>query len=72
MSQSVPTGYISPGNARGLAQKTCLKWSGFDFRKLPGGQEFDNGLGFVENESETSKNSVDQIFRGENKQETNK
>ena len=30
MSQSIPTGYIPPGNPRGLAQK--ITWgSGFDF-----------------------------------------
>ena len=28
MSQSIPTGYIPPGNPRGLAQKTC--WGGWD------------------------------------------
>ena len=31
MSQSIPTGYIPPGNPRGLAQKTCPGGSGFDF-----------------------------------------
>ena len=31
-----------------------------------GGQEFDKGQDFVENEIETSKNGVDQIFTSEN------
>ena len=46
--------------------------SGFDFRKLPGGREFDKGRDYVENEIETSKNSVDQIFTGENKKKTSR
>ena len=52
MSQSIPTGYIPPGNPRGLAQKIA-RGSGFDFRKLPGGREFDKGGDFVEIQSET-------------------
>ena len=53
MSQSIPTGYIPPGNLRGLAQRDCPGGSGFDFRKLPGDREFDKGGDFVEIESET-------------------
>ena len=67
MSQSIPTGYIPPGNPRGLAQKACPGVSGFDFRKLPGDREFDKDRDYVENKIEASKNSVDQIFTGKNK-----
>ena len=45
--------------------------SGFDFQKLPGSREFDKAQDFVENEIETSKESVDQIFTSENKNKWN-
>ena len=52
MSQSIPTGYIPPGNPRGLAQKNCPGvgiWLSKDAR----GREFDKGRDFVEIQSET-------------------
>ena len=49
MSQSIPTGYIPPGNS----SKSLPGGLGFDFQKLPRGQEFDKGLDYVENEIET-------------------
>ena len=67
MFQSVPTGYIPPGNPQGLAQKTC-----------PGGRDltFESCLG-ARNSTRTGilwkmkvklqKNSVDQILTGKNK-----
>ena len=58
----------SPRATPGISSKTC-PGVGFDFWKLPGGREFDKDRDFVENESETSKNSVDQIFTGENKKQ---
>ena len=67
MSQSIPTGYIPPGQPLGISSKNLPGGLGFDFRKLPGGREFDKGRDYVENESETSKYSMDQIFTGENK-----
>ena len=56
-----------PGQPPGISSKNLPRGSGFDFRKLPGEREFDKGWYYVENEIETSKNSVDQIFTGEKK-----
>ena len=53
MSQSIPTGYIPPGQPPGISSKTLPGGSGFDFWKLPGGLEFDKGGDFVEIQSET-------------------
>ena len=54
MSQSIPTGYIPPpGQPPGISSKTLPGGSGFDFRQLPGGWEFDKGGDFVEIQSET-------------------
>ena len=36
MSQSIPTGYIPPGNPRGLAQKTCTGGRDLTFESCPG------------------------------------
>ena len=55
MSQSIPTGYIPPGQPPGINSNSLPGGSRFDFRKLPGGREFDKDRDFVENESETSK-----------------
>ena len=57
-----------PGQPPGISSKNLPGGSGCDFEKLPRGREFDKGRDFVENESETSKNCVDQIFTGEKKQ----
>ena len=43
------------------------KPSGISSKNLPRAREFDKGWDFVENEIETSKKSMDQIFTGENK-----
>ena len=51
MSQSIPTGCIPPGQPPGIRSKNLPGGSGFDFRKLPGGREFDKDRDFVENES---------------------
>ena len=58
MSQSIPTGYIPPGQPPGISSKRLPGGSGFDFRNLPGGREFDKGGDFVEIESETFCPSV--------------
>ena len=52
MSQSIPTGYIPPGNPRGLAQKTC---SGVGIRllKVAWGPGIDKRMDSVENGIET-------------------
>ena len=50
MSQSFPTGYISPGNPRGLAQKHCPGGQDLTFESC---REFDKGGDFVEIQSET-------------------
>ena len=36
MSQSIPTGYIPPGNPRGLAQKNCPRGRDLTFESCPG------------------------------------
>ena len=36
MSQSIPTGYIPPGNPRGLAQKDCPGGRDLTFESCPG------------------------------------
>ena len=36
MSQSIPTGYIPPGNPRGLAQKHCPGGRDLTFESCPG------------------------------------
>ena len=36
MSQSIPTGYIPPGNPRGLAQKDCPGARDLTFESCPG------------------------------------
>ena len=36
MSQSIPTGYIPPGNPRGFAQKTCPGGRNLTFESCPG------------------------------------
>ena len=66
MSQSIPAGYIPPGNPQGLAQKTCPGDRHWTFKSRP---RVGNSTraGIVKNESETSKNFVDQIFTGENR-----
>ena len=53
MSQSIPTGYIPPGQPQGISSKRLPGGSGFNFWMLPGGWEFDKGEDFVEIESET-------------------
>ena len=35
MSQSIPTGYIPPGNPQGLAQKTCPEGLDLTFESCP-------------------------------------
>ena len=62
MSQSIPTGYIPPGNPQKLAQKTFPGGQDLTF-EVAWGREFDKDHDFVENESETSKNSVDQFLQ---------
>ena len=58
------------GQPPGLAQKTCPGGRDLIFLKLPRGREFDKGRDYVENEVETSKNSLDQFFTGIKKQKT--
>ena len=52
MSQQIPAGYNPPRNPCGLAQKNCPGHQDLTFESCRGGQEFDKGLDFVENESE--------------------
>ena len=69
MSQSVPTGYIPLGNPRGLAQKTCLGGRDLTFESCPGvGNSTRTGISW-KMKVKLQKNSVDQIFTGENKKQ---
>ena len=65
MSQSIPTGYIPPGNPRGLAQKTFPGGRDLTFKSCPGaGNSTRTGILW---KMKLQKNSVDQIFTGETK-----
>ena len=44
-----------PWQPRGISSTDLPGGLAFDFRKLPGGREFDKGRDYVENEIETSK-----------------
>ena len=69
MSQSIPTGYIPPGNPRGLAQKTCPGGGDLTFESCPGaGNSTRTGI-LWKMKVKLQKNSVDQIFTGENKKQ---
>ena len=72
MSQSVPTGYIPPpGNPQGLAQKTCPGGRDLTFESCPGaGNSTRTGI-LWKMKVKLQKNSVDQIFTGENKYKLN-
>ena len=52
-----------PGQPPGISSKKLPEGSGFDFSKLPVGWEFHKDQDFVESESETSKNSMDQFIQ---------
>ena len=68
MSQSIPTGYIPPGNPRGFAQKTCPGGRDLTFESCPGaGNSTRTGI-MWKMEVKLQKNYVDQIFTGENKE----
>ena len=69
MSQSVPTGYIPPANPWGLAQKTCPGGRDLTFETCPGaGNSTRTGI-LWKMKVKLQKNSVDQIFTGENKKQ---
>ena len=53
MSLSIPTAGYIPRATPGDSLKKLLGGFGFDFRKLPGGREFEKGRNFVEIQSET-------------------
>ena len=67
MSQSIPTGYIPPGNPRGLAQKTCPGGQNLTFESCPGtGNSTRAGI-WWKMKLKLHKNSVNHVFTGENK-----
>ena len=71
MSQSIPTGYIPPGNLRELAQKTC-PGVGIWLLKVARGVGIRQGPGFCGKckwNFQKIACSVDQIFKGENKKQ---
>ena len=67
MSQSIPTGYIPPGNPRGLAQKTCQGGRDLTVESCPGGGNSTRTGILWKMKVKLQKNSVDQIFTGKNK-----
>ena len=64
MSQSIPTGYIPPGNPQGLAQKTCPGGRDLTFENCPAGNSTRTGI-LRKIKVKLQKNSVDQIFTAE-------
>ena len=72
MFQSIPTGYIPPGNPRGLAQKTCPGGWDLIFESCPGAGNSTRAGIMWKMELNLQKNSVDQIFTGENKKKQKK
>ena len=67
MSQSVPPEYIPQGNPRGLAQKTCPGGRDLTFESCLGAGNSTRAGILWKMKSKLKKNSVDQIFTGENK-----
>ena len=67
MSQSIPTGYIPPGNPWGLTQKTCPGGGDLTFESCPGAGNSTRILWKMK--VKLQKNSVDQVFTGENKKQ---
>ena len=72
MSQSIPTRYITPGNTRGLAQKTCPGGWDLTFESFPGPDNSIRAGILWKMKLKPQKNSVDQVFTGENKKKTKK
>ena len=67
MSQSIPTGYIPPGNPQGLAQQPCPGDRDLTFESCLGaGNSTRTGI-LWKIKVKLQKNIVDQIFTGENK-----
>ena len=63
MSQSIPTGYIPPGNPRGLTQKTCPGGRDLTFESCPGaGNSTRTGI-LWKTKVKLQKNSVDQFLQ---------
>ena len=67
MSQSIPTGYIPPGNPQGLAQKTCPGGRDLTFESCLGAENLTRTGILWKMKVKRQKNSVDQTFTGENK-----
>ena len=67
MSQSIPTGYIPPGNPRGLARKTCPGGRDLTFEICPGAGNSTRAGILWKMKMELQKNSVNQIFTSEDK-----
>ena len=62
MSQSIPTGYISPGQPRGLAQKTCPGHWDLTFESCPGAENSTRTGILLKIKVKLQKNGLDQIF----------
>ena len=69
MSQSIPTGYIRPPPPPppALAQKTCPRGRDLTFESCPGAGNSTRAGILWKMKLKLQKNSVDQIFTGENK-----
>ena len=69
MSQSIPTGYISPGQPLGISSKTCPGGWDLTFESCPGaGNSTRMGILWKMN-MKLQKNSLDQIFTGKKKKQ---
>ena len=67
ISQSVSTGYISPGNPWGLAHKTCPGGWDLIFESCPGAGKSTRARVMWKLKLKLQKYRVDQIFTGETK-----
>ena len=66
MSQSIPTGYIPPGNP-GISPKNLPGGRDLTFESWPGAENSTRTGILWKMKVKLQKNSVDQIFTGENK-----
>ena len=73
MSQSVPTGYIPPGNPQGLAQKTCPGGGDLTFESYPGaGNSTWAGISLWKMKLKLQKITWIKFITGKNKKKTNR
>ena len=69
ISQSIPTGYIPPGNPWGLAEETFPGGRDLTFENCPGAENSTRTGTLLQMKVKLKKGSVDQIFTGGNKKQ---